>query len=202
MNTKNTRTRKSENDDRNDERIERLLGELEPVELPLFFRSRLLARIRQEEQRPSWIFALTGRNVGWGVAAACAVALLLVVVHFNTTPVPVAVAPLLADASGSTISPLMPVDNSYVGGGDVQILASIDPPIKGGLIKLFVDGRDVTGLAEVNENYIMYSPGDKLGEGEHIVSIQIRDASGAVLRDVSWLFNTMNGSRKRADERV
>ncbi len=201
MNTKNTRTRESENGDRNDERIERLLTGLEPVELPPFFRSRLLARIRREEARSSWISALTSRSVGWSVAAACAVALLLVV-YSNTTPVRVEADPILADAGGSTISPLMPVDNSYVGEGDVQILASIDPPITGGLIRLFVDGRDVTGLAEVTESYIMYSPCGTLDEGEHIVSIQIRDTSGVVLRDVSWLFNTMDGSRKRPDERV
>ncbi len=202
MKTKNTRTRNNEDGDRNDEHVERLLKELEPVELPPFFRSRLLARIRMEEQRPSWISAFTGRGVGWGVAAACAVALLVVIVHFNTTPAPVGADPLIVDASGTTISPLMPVDSSYVGAGDVQILASIDPPVRGGLIRLFVDGRDVTGLAEVAESYVMYSPGENLGEGEHIVSIQIRDTSGAVLRDVSWLFNTMNGSRKRPDERV
>ncbi|MCK4512302.1 hypothetical protein KAW64_11215 [bacterium] len=202
MNTKNSRRRGARNGDGDSERIERLLEELEPVELPPFFRSRLLARIQRVEKRPSWIAAVTGRNVGWGVAAACVVALLLVVVHFNRTPAPTGTDPLFAGAGATAISPIMPVDSSFVSAGDVQILASIDPPIKGGLIRLFVDDRDVTGLAEVAGSYVMYSPAEKLAEGEHIVSIQVRDASGVILRDVSWLFNTVNGNSKRPDERV
>ncbi len=202
MNTKNERTRDIKNGNGDGERIERLLVELPPVELPPFFRSRLLARIRREEDRPSWVAAITGRNAGWGVAGACAVALLLVVVHFSKVPEPTGVDPFLAGSSTVAISPLMPVDSSYVGACDVQILASIDPPIKGGLVRLFVDDRDVTGLAEVTGSYVMYSPAEKLDEGEHIVSIQIRDASGTVLRDVSWLFNAVNGSGTRPDERV
>ncbi len=202
MTMKNTRRRGARNGDGDSERIERLLEELEPVELPPFFRSRLLARIQRVEKRPSWIAAVTGRSVGWGVAAACAVALLLVVVHFNGTGAPTGSDPLVAGAGATAISPLMPVDSSFVSAGDVQILASIDPPIEGGLIRLFVDDRDVTGLAEVAGSYVMYSPAEKLAEGEHIVSIQVRDASGAVLRDISWLFNAVNGTSTRPDERV
>ena len=60
----------------------------------------------------------------------------------------------------------------------------------------------MTGLADVTSEYVMYSPSERLEEGEHIVTIEIRDASGRKLKDVSWLFYTLNGRETSAAERV
>ncbi len=48
----------------------------------------------------------------------------------------------------------------------------------------------------------MYSPAEKFEEGEHIITIEIQDGSGRKLRDVSWLFYTLNGERRSLDEQV
>jgi hypothetical protein len=87
----------------------------------------------------------------------------------------------------------MPADNAVVGAGDVEIIASIYPALEGGTVRLYVDERDVTGLAEVTDSYVMYSPAERFAEGEHLVTIEIRDGTGRKLKDVSWLFYTLNG---------
>ena len=61
---------------------------------------------------------------------------------------------------------------------------------------------DVTGLAEVTGSYVMYSPTESFEEGEHIITIEIRDGSGRKIRDASWLFYTLNGRRQDADDRI
>jgi hypothetical protein len=102
----------------------------------------------------------------------------------------------------ANIDPVTPVDNSVVGAGDVEIVAAIYPPIEEGTVRLYVDEMDVTGLAEVTGSYVMYSPAEKLEEGEHIITIEIQDDSGRKLRDVSWLFYTLNGEHRSVGERV
>lgn len=189
------KTRGGGTDRSHDDRVERLLEELEPAELPPFYTERLLARMRRAEtRRRGWA---ASPRLAWSVAAL-SVAVLAVVLYtgiLGPRGLPgAAVAP-------PGVAPVMPVDNSVVGAGDVQIVASVEPAVEGGLIRLFLDERDVTGLAEVAEGYVFYSPEEPLEEGEHIVTIEVRDASGAMLRDFSWLFRAVNGGR-RGDERV
>lgn len=175
------------------DRVERLLSALEPADLPPFFTERLLARLRRAG-RPRHAWARSPR-LAWSVASASVAALIVAVYLGALSPAP---AP---PGRAIGVAPVMPVDNSIVGAGDVQIVASIEPAIEGGLVRLFLDDRDVTGLAEVAEGYVFYSPDEPLDEGEHIVTIQVRDSSGAMLRDFSWLFRATNG-RHRGDERV
>ncbi len=201
-NMKNTNAPQSQRD----ARLEEALSELRQVELPPFYRARLLARVRAARGRSPWAERLRSPQFAWSVTAVSVAALVVVAVMIGTrgsppgTAVPVA-GPTSAYAS-TLIEPVMPADNSVVGVGDVEIVAAIEPPVAGALIRLFVDEVDVTGLAEVTDSYVMYSPGESLTEGEHIITIEIRDASGVTVKDASWLFYAMNGRHEGPDERV
>jgi hypothetical protein len=183
--------------------VEDLLTELESVDLPPFYTDRLKSRLRAAS-RPSWTERLKSPRLAWTVAGVCAIALLLVVVGTNgDAPTPgsratVHLAPNSALAQAA-IDPVTPAGDSVVSASDVEIIAAIYPPIESGIVRLYVDEADVTGLAEVSDSYVMYSPADKLAEGEHIVTIEIQDESGRRLKDFSWLFYTMNGKGRPED---
>ena len=197
--------------------VERLLAGLEPVEPPPFHRERLLARLRHEAERPAWSRALHSPRLAWAVAAVCIVALATMVATRSgdgNGPLPgwratlpgsaVVVSP---DATGprfaTDVSPVMPADNAIVGAGSVEIVAAIQPPLEaGGIVRLLVDDRDVTSLADVTDSYVMYSPTDRFDEGEHIITIEISDGSGQTLRNVSWLFYALNHAGTSLEERV
>jgi hypothetical protein len=197
--------------------VERLLVELTPVEPPPFHRERLLARLGQEATRPAWSHALHSPRLAWTVAAVCVIALTIALTTGSETDHPaierqgavppgeaVAMSPDDADIALATdVAPVMPTDNAVVGAGDVEIVAAIQPPLEaGGIVRLLVDDRDVTSLADITDSYVMYSPTDSFDEGEHIITIEISDGSGRALRHVSWLFYALNGKRAAVDERV
>lgn len=184
-----------------DSRIELLLQELEPVELPPFYRARLLARVREAGRTPAWRDRLRAPQFAWSVAAVCVVALVIVFAHSTRVSPPGTGIPVV-QLMDSTIDPVAPAGDSVVGAGDVEIVAAIYPPIEGAIVRLYVDERDVTGLAEITESYVMYSPSERFEEGEHIVTIEITDGSGRRLKDVSWLFHTLNGSEAAFDPRT
>lgn len=178
--------------------VERLLQELRPADLPPFYRTRLLAKIRAASERPSWEERLRAPKLAWSVAGVCIVALVLIAVNAaRVAPPGSPISPDLRIADAS-IDPVLPLDNAVVAAGDVEIVASIYPSIEGAIVRLYVDETDVTGLAEVTESYVMYSPTGRFEEGEHLVTIEIRDRSGRKLKDVSWLFYTLNGRREPA----
>jgi len=185
-----------------EERVEDLLRELRPVDLPPFYRTRLLARIREASGKPAWRERLSRPTLAWSVAGACVVALVLVVLYAGRTGPPAGSVVPGARIAEASIDPVMPVDSSVVGAGDVEIVAAIEPPIRGGIVRLYVDDRDVTGLADVTESYVMYSPGERFDEGEHIVTIEITDRAGHKVKDVSWLFYTLNGREPAFDPRT
>ena len=188
--------------DASEEKVERLLQDLHPVELPPFYTERLQAKVRAASAGSSWVERLRSPQLAWAVAGACVVALVLIVLNIDRGgPVPVLVAPGVSIAQ-SNIDPVTPADNSVVGASDVEIVAAIYPPVEQGIVRLYVDEVDVTGLADVTGSYVMYSPTQKFEEGEHIITIEIRDGSGRKLRDVSWLFYTLNGERRSLDEQV
>jgi hypothetical protein len=188
-----------------EDRMEELLQELTPVDLPPFYRTRLLARVREASREPSWAARVRAPRFAWSVATICVVALVLTVTQMKLrSPLrsPGAEDASVAVAYEPSVEPVMPADNSVVGVGDVDIVAAIYPPVENGIVRLYVDERDVTGLADISSDYVMYSPPEGLEEGEHIVTIEIRDASGRKLKDASWLFYTLNGRRPVAAERV
>lgn len=185
-----------------DERVDELLSELRPVELPPFYTERLQARVRAASAGSSWAERLRSPQLAWAVAGACVIALVLIVANLDrAVPGAIPIAPGTGFAQ-SGIDPVTPVDNSVVGAGDVEIVAAIYPPVEQGIVRLYVDEMDVTGLADVTGSYVMYSPAEDFEEGEHIITIEIQDGSGNKLRDVSWLFYTLNGERTSLDERV
>lgn len=185
-----------------DERVERLLQELRPAELPPFYRTRLLAKLREASRRSPWGERLRAPRVAWSVAGVCVVALVLIAVHAARVGSPTGFVAPGGRTAGTSIDPVMPADNSVVGAGDVEIVAAIYPPIEGGIVRLYVDERDVTGLAEVTGSYVMYSPPERFEEGEHIVTIEITDGSGGKISNVSWLFHTLNGRHPVNDQRT
>ena len=185
-----------------EEKMEKLLNELRPVEPPPFYSERLQARIRAASTGVPWSERLRSPRLAWAVAGACVVALVLIVSSLDRggpgrLPESPGVSVVLSD-----IDPVMPADNSVVGAGEVEIVAAIYPPVESGVVRLFVDEMDVTGLAEVTGSYVMYSPTESFEEGEHIITIEIRDGSGMKLRDASWLFYTLNGEGRTLDDRV
>jgi len=185
-----------------EEKVEQLLQELHPVELPSFYTERLQARVRAASTGSTWAARLRSPQLAWVVAGACVVALVLIVVNTDRGgPVLLPVAPGVSIAQAN-IDPVTPADNSVVGANDVEIVAAIYPPVEQGIVRLYVDEVDVTGLAEVTGSYVMYSPAEKFEEGEHIITIEIQDGSGRKLRDVSWLFYALNGERPSQDEQV
>ena len=184
-----------------EDRLDELLRSLGRVDLPPFYRTRLLAKLREASRRRTWGERLRTPQLAWSVAAVSVLALVLVTMSMrrgHVVPVPVPSVRMVA----TNIDPVMPVDNSVVGAGEVEIVAAIDPPVEGGVIRLYVDERDVTGLAEVTSDYVMYTPREAFEEGQHIVTIEIRDAQGRKLTDVSWLFYTLGGKKSAPDERV
>jgi hypothetical protein len=185
-----------------EEKVEQFLQELRPVELPPFHTERLQARVRAASAGSTWADRLRSPQLAWAVAGACVVALVLIVVNIDRGgPVLLPVAPGVSIAQAN-IDPVTPADNSVVGASNVEIVAAIYPPIDQGIVRLYVDEVDVTGLAEVTGSYVMYSPAEKFEEGEHIITIEIQDGSGRKLRDVSWLFYALNGERPSLDEQV
>ena len=185
-----------------EEKMEKLLSELRPVEPPPFYSERLHARIRAASTGVPWSERLRSPRLAWAVAGACVVALVLIVSSLDRggpgrLPESPGVSVVLSD-----IDPVMPADNSVVGAGEVEIVAAIYPPVESGMVRLFVDEMDVTGLAEVTGSYVMYSPTENFEEGEHIITIEIRDGSGRKIRDASWLFYTLNGEGRTLDDRV
>jgi len=197
--------------------VERLLKGLAPVDPPPFHRERLLARLRQEAERPAWSRALHSPKLAWAVAAVCIVALVITLSLRPDTgdgllpgqrPIPsgeaVAVSPDTAGpAFAADVAPVMPTDNAVVGASNVEIVAAIQPPLEaGGIVRLLVDDRDVTSLADITDSYVMYSPAMRFDEGEHIITIEISDGSGQTLRNVSWLFYALNGKRTTLEQRV
>lgn len=198
-----------------DEDVEKLLMELRPVDPPPFHTERLLARLRQERERPAWSQAMRSPRLAWSIAAVCVAALAIVLSLrvggdglFLRGGAPDGDSIVMGlDGTGialaTDVAPVMPVDNAVVGASDVEIVAAIQPPLEaGGIVRLLVDDRDVTSLADITESSVMYSPAERLEEGEHIITIEITDGSGRRLRNVSWLFYALNGGRSHADERV
>ena len=185
-----------------EEKMERLLNELRPVEPPPFYSDRLQARMRAASTGVPWSERLRSPRLAWAIAGACVVVLVLIVSGLDRgAPGRLPESPGVSVAL-SGIDPVMPADNSVVGAGEVEIVAAIYPPVESGVVRLFVDEMDVTGLAEVTGSYVMYSPTESFEEGEHIITIEIRDGSGRKIRDASWLFYTLNGEGRTLDDRV
>ena len=66
-----------------DDRMERLLQELTPVDLPPFYRTRLLAKLRAASRKPSWAARIRTPQFAWSVATVCVVALVLTVTQMR-----------------------------------------------------------------------------------------------------------------------
>mgnify|MGYP001041972497 CR=1 FL=1 len=185
--------------------VDSLLADLGQADPPPFYRTRLLARLRAEKRATGWGARLRSPAFAWSVAAVSMAVLVVVLVLSGVGRGPGAPVAPTGEAlrlAQTSVEPILPVDSSVVGAGDVEIMAAIEPPLKGGLVRLYVDDVDVTGLAEVTESYVIYSPGETFTEGEHIITIEIRDESGARLRDMSWLFYTLDGREPTRDDRV
>jgi len=77
-----------------EEKVEQLLQELHPVELPSFYTERLQARVRAASTGSTWATRLRSPQLAWVVAGACVVALVLIVVNTDRGgPVLLPVAP-------------------------------------------------------------------------------------------------------------
>ena len=67
-----------------DDRLEEALSELRQVELPPFYRARLLARVRAARARSPWAERLRSPQFAWSVSAVSVAALVLVAVTLGT----------------------------------------------------------------------------------------------------------------------
>lgn len=189
-------------EEQGEDRIEELLEKLRPVDPPPFYTERLLARVRAATRPTSWAERLRSPALAWSVAGACLVALVLIVLNVERAGPPAVVLTPSAEFMRASIDPVTPAANAVVGSADIEIVAAIYPPVREGTVRLYVDETDVTGLAEITESYVMYSPAERLEEGEHIITIEIRDSSGSSVKDVTWLFHALNGDRRAHDDAI
>jgi hypothetical protein len=90
------------------------------------------------------------------------------------------------------IQPVSPLDDSVVSASDVAICAALSPTLPQARFRLLIDGRDVTALADVTRDYIIFAPeGEELGDGPHLVTVELDTGHERIER--SWIFHAMNG---------
>jgi hypothetical protein len=144
------------------------------AELPPFFTERVLAGFETKRRKP-----LLLRPVPALASALVLVLALAVVLHFvgTTKRMPLA------------LEIVYPEENSIVLGEKLDICASALSPsksLKKEKLQLLLDGRDVTREADIGDEYLIYTPGRKIEEGEH--TILIRAADGGVEDVLKWSF--------------
>jgi len=198
-----------------------MAGELRSLpreELPPFFTSRLLARLDEPDRglqpahRPSPHRSLW---FAWGSAAVLAIALVVTLVgrHAAWTPVRPheSSTPSLSQAQAheahendvrmatlrAGIQPVSPLDDAVVSANDVAICAALAPSLPKASFRLLVDGRDVTALADITHDYIIFEPDDgEFGDGPHLVSVELDTGRDRI--EKSWIFYAMDGKGRRA----
>jgi hypothetical protein len=187
-------------------RIGRELASLQAEELPPFFRTRLIANLDdagrnfQPAHRPRLHRSL---RLAWGSAAVLAIALVGTVLRFQHEPS----SPSLSQAPApeahkvdearvaalrAGIQPVSPLDDSVVSATDVAICAALSPGLPEAHLRLLVDGRDVTALADITRDYIIFAPEEEaLGDGPHLVTVELDTGRERIER--SWIFYAMDG---------
>jgi hypothetical protein len=198
-----------------------IVGELRSLpqeELPPFFRTRLFAELdvleRESQERVAGrahrLFPFRSLRFAWGSAAVLAVALVgtlwfrggrEALLPGSDAPSPTfsqAEVPGGRDldearmaALRAAIQPVSPLDDSVVSAYDVAICAALGPALEARSPRIVVDGRDVTALAEVTSDFIIFAPEESLPEGPHLVTVTVETPQGPVER--SWIFHSLNG---------
>lgn len=179
-------------------KLSKVVGELSSVveeELPPFFRTRVLAELKEVDKEKGPRRSL---KLAWAISSVSVVALAAVLIWVfvggPSRETVVLVPPMPAQtALQPMLQVVSPVDNSAVSSTSIDIAVGIYPPAEGSEVRLLVDGRDVTSLAEVTESYVFYSPQSPLPEGQHLVTVEIRDATGQRAQEISWIFHAVNG---------
>lgn len=181
----------------------KIVGELRTLpqeELPPFFRTRLMAGLERLEPaagRSRLPRFWSSPRLAWGTAGVLAVLLAVSFLQRGLSPgdsaraVAPAGGPTSAEALRAAIRPVSPLDDSVVSGRDVAVCAAFGPGLPAGSLRLLVDGRDVTGVADITREFVIYAPEEPLGAGPHLVTIEFSTATERIER--SWIFYAMNG---------
>lgn len=192
----------------------KIVGELRTLpqeELPPFFRTRLMAGLEDRKaaaERSHRLRPWGSLRLAWGTAAVLALVLAVTLVRHTQSrngparsPAPTfSQAEVSGDASAdearmaalrAAIQPVSPLDDSVVSGRDVAVCAAFAPSLPPGSLRLLIDGRDVTSVADITSEYVIYAPNDPLGAGPHLVTIEFWTATERVER--SWIFYALNG---------
>ncbi|MDI6809782.1 MAG: zf-HC2 domain-containing protein [Candidatus Eisenbacteria bacterium] len=144
------------------------------TELRPFFTEKILARVRSRKRKP-----LLLRPVPALASIMILVLASVTIIHFTGT----------TKRMPPALQVVYPEENSIVLGDKLDICASVSSSsksLKKEKLQLLLDGKDVTQEAEIGDEYLIYTPGRRIDEGEH--TILIRAANGAVEDVLKWRF--------------
>jgi len=117
---------------------------------------------------------------------------------------PVAEEAAPASSGETLLAPILvlsPEPLSAVAPSEVIIAASFmtENVVDSSSIKILLDGRNVTGKAEISSAMVSFTP-TQIEAGEHTVTISARDQSGAFIGPLDWRFQVAGSSSKADDE--
>lgn len=148
------------------------------TEPPKNFRSDVVARINSMPSSSRHSILGSYPAIGWASAAIVMIMVISVAVFLNK-PEPVAVAT-------PEIHIVSPMEDAVVEYKYVDISAAFTSA-NAGYVRVILDGKDVTDITEINEEFIIYTS-DALDDGYHKATVQITDNKGTSLTQRSWEF--------------
>jgi hypothetical protein len=117
-----------------------------------------------------------------GITIEKGTALARLTVLGNTSPLIQASEPVTIDSIAPKVGARFPETGTVVENGEPLIYAVLTDPGGVGIdtsrSKIFVDGQDVTGSANVSASYVDFKPSAPLGSGQHDVRVVVVDSLG------------------------
>jgi len=162
------------------EEVEKLHNTIKSVpdaELPAGFRNLVMESIRPENHR----FAIRRPVMLWGSVVVLVILILAMTWRVYHTSEVIQDIPEIYIVSPREDSV---VDQSYVDISAAFSPASVDS------IRVILDGKDVTEVTEVNEDFIIHAS-DELRSGYHIATVLIMGHKGTPINQRSWAFYIM-----------
>jgi hypothetical protein len=163
-----------------------------PPEIPPYLEERIRAKANagtgERRIRHSVLFNNPVRGVAFALILIIVIAVPLL--RFYAPPV-VREAQLRQGHHRELFHIVSPMDNTVVPEDAVDICASFPRdrfPADGCRIKLFIDDRDVSHRATVTDDFVMYTPGEPMTKGYHMVTVSLEGRECEKREKISWLF--------------
>jgi hypothetical protein len=145
-------------------------------ELPEGFEAKVWEKIEKIEERKGIFIPV--RFIPRLVGAICVVIILGILLVGKKSPAP-------------EIYIVSPLPNHILSKNDIIIGATFYPrlrKIKENDISITLNGKEITPIVEIKEDYVVYVPEKPLPEGYYEVKIEIKDKKGKIWREKKWLF--------------